>query len=68
MISETLLRPAAEEDGGTGVHSPWSVAELHAGLEVWLPGQHEWRGLHPGGSVCHRARRPGSVAHTQSKI
>lgn len=37
------------------------MAELYAGLEVWLPGQHERRGLHPGGSVCHRSRRPGSV-------
>lgn len=63
MIVETLLRPAAEEDGGSGVHSPRSVAELHAGLEVRLPGQHERRGLHPGGGVCHRTRRPGSVAN-----
>lgn len=63
MIAETLLRPAAEEDGGSGVHSPRSVAELHTGLEVRLPGQHEWRGLHPWGSVCHRTGRPGSVAN-----
>lgn len=61
VFAETLLRPAAEEDGGSGLHPPGSVAELHTGLEVWLPGQHERRGLHPGGRVCHRSRRAGSV-------
>lgn len=61
LIVETLLWPAAEEDGGCGLHSPRSVAELYPGMEVWLPGQHERRGLHPGGSVCHRSRRTGSA-------
>lgn len=62
MILETLLRTTAEEDGGSGVHSPRSVAEPHTGLEVWLPGQLERRRLHPGGSVCHWSRRPGSTS------
>lgn len=61
VIAETLLRPAAEEDGGSRVNPPRSVAELHAGLEVGLPGQHDGRGLRPGGSVCYRGRRPGIV-------
>lgn len=63
-IAETLLRPTAEEDGGSWFHSPRCVAEFHAGLEVWLPGQHEWWRLHSGCCVCHRTRRPGSVADT----
>lgn len=58
---ETLLRPAAEKDGGSGLFSSGSVAELHTGLEVRLPGQHERRGLPPGGGVCHRSRRAGSA-------
>lgn len=62
MIAATLLRSAAEEDGGSGLHSPRRVAELHPGMEVWLPGQHARRGLHPGGSVCHRSRRPGGCS------
>lgn len=61
LFVETLLRPAAEKDGGPGLLSPGSVAELHTGLEVRLPGQPERRGLHPGGGVCHRSRRPGSA-------
>lgn len=61
MIVEALLRPSAAKNGGCGVYSPRSVAELHAGLEVWLPGKYEWRRLHPGGSVCHRIRSPGSL-------
>lgn len=61
LFIETLLWPAAEEDGGGGLHSPRSVAELYPGVEVWLPGQHERRGLHLGGSVCHRSRRTGSA-------
>lgn len=61
MIVEALLRPTAAKNGGLGVYSPRSVAELHEGLEVWLPGKHERRGLHLGGSVCHWIRNPGSL-------
>lgn len=59
-IAETFLWPGAEKDGRPGVHSPGSVAELNASLEVWVPGQHEWRGLCPRRGVCHRTSRTGS--------
>ena len=56
---ETFLRAAAEDDGRSGFLPAGGLAELHAGPEIGIPGQHERRGLHPGGRVRHRARRPG---------